>query len=122
MRASVYCAFVLAAGTLAAQHEYTPGDIEDGRRMFRAACALCHGPEGDQVQGIDLGRGKFKRASTDADLIQVIQKGVPGTAMHANPFDNIQTGYLVAYLRSMATTTPRASSMQGDAARGKTVF
>src|SRR5262245_25163574 len=111
MRTSVYCAFVLAAGTLAAQHEYTPGDIADGGKLFPAASAVSHGPEGDQVQGIDLGRGKFKRASTDADLIQVIQKGVPGTAMPANPFDNIQAGHLVAYLRSMATTTARSSSL-----------
>ena len=122
LRASAFCAFVLAAGTLAAQHEYTPGDIEDGGRLFRAACALCHGPDGEQVPGVDLGRGKFKSASTDADLIQVIQKGVPGTAMPANPFDRIQAGYIVAYLRSMAASAAGASSTRGDLARGKAVF
>ena len=121
MRAVWIPALILGTGTLFAQHEYTPGDIEDGARMFRASCALCHGPDGEMVPGVDLGRGKFKRASSDADLIQIIQKGVPGTAMPANSFDNIQAGYIVAYLRSMAATT-RATTANGDPARGKAVF
>ena len=47
--------FVCASITLEAQHSYTPADIAEGGRLFRANCVLCHGPEGDQVPGIDLG-------------------------------------------------------------------
>ena len=39
-----------------AQHE-TASDIEDGGRVFRQSCANCHGPDGNEIPGIDLGRG-----------------------------------------------------------------
>ncbi len=42
-----------------AQHE-TASDIEDGGRVFRQSCANCHGPDGNEIPGIDLGRGVFK--------------------------------------------------------------
>ena len=45
---------------IAAQHD-TAQDIDDGGRVFRNTCANCHGPDGDQVAGIDLGRGIFRR-------------------------------------------------------------
>jgi len=38
---------------LAAQHE-TAADLLDGERAFRNNCANCHGPDGDQIAGIDL--------------------------------------------------------------------
>ena len=41
------------SGVLLAQHE-TATDIEDGARVFQNTCANCHGPDGDQVAGIDL--------------------------------------------------------------------
>ena len=41
----------LATVTLFAQHEATSGDIADGQRLFRASCAICHGPEGNAVPG-----------------------------------------------------------------------
>ena len=46
--------------------------------MFRDTCANCHGPDGDEVAGIDLGRGVFRRAKTDQDLVQIIRNGIPG--------------------------------------------
>jgi putative heme-binding domain-containing protein len=118
----VICALISAAGTLLAQHEYTPGDVQDGQRLFGASCALCHGPEGDAVPGVDLGHGKFKRASSDDDLVRIIQKGIPGTAMPPNNFTDFQAGTIVAYLRSMAASVAVSASVPGDATRGKTIF
>ena len=54
--------------TVRAQHE-TAADIEDGGRVFRDTCANCHGPDGDGVAGIELGRNVFRRAKTDQYLI-----------------------------------------------------
>jgi putative heme-binding domain-containing protein len=116
------CALLSAAGTLLAQHEYTPGDVQDGQRLFGGSCALCHGPEGDAVPGVDLGHGKFKRASSDDDLVRIIQKGIPGTAMPPNNFNDFQAGTIVAYLRSMASSVAASASVPGDASRGKTIF
>ena len=111
---------VSATGGLAQQHE-TAADIEDGGRVFRSSCANCHGQDGDQVSGVDLGRGQFKRAQTDQDLIGIIQKGVPNTGMPATSFSNEQAARVVAYLRSVAASR-RGGAVTGDAARGKLVF
>jgi putative heme-binding domain-containing protein len=116
--------FVLAMGVSGvsngAQHE-TAQDIEDGGRAFRNTCANCHGPDGDQVSGIDLHRGIFRRAKTDQDLVDIIRTGIAGTSMPASSMSVAQAEQIVGYLRSMAATK-RSASASGDAARGKTVF
>src|SRR6516165_9574904 len=94
---------LLAGGSLLAQHS-TAQDIDDGGRVFRNTCANCHGPDGDEVAGIDLGRGVFRRASTDRDLIEIIRNGIPGTAMPATNFPEAQAAQVVAYLRSVAAS------------------
>jgi putative heme-binding domain-containing protein len=116
--------FILAVLCLAlpayAQHE-TASDIEDGGRVFRQSCANCHGPDGNEIPGIDLGRGQFKAAKTDEDLIRIIQKGVPGTPMPPTNMSEEQAKRVVAYLRSTAATK-RTSTAVGDAVRGKALF
>src|SRR5512145_3248267 len=77
-----------------AQHE-TASDIEDGGRVFRQSCANCHGPDGNEIPGIDLGRGVFKAAKTDEDLVAVIRKGVPGTPMPATNMSEEQAKKVV---------------------------
>jgi putative heme-binding domain-containing protein len=115
------CLFLCAAGALFAQHTYTPGDMEEGGKLFRANCVLCHGPEGDLVPGVDLGHGKFRRASTEEGLIRIIQNGIPGTAMPPNNLQDFQAGIILAYLRSVATAGHSASG-DGNAMRGKALF
>jgi cytochrome c oxidase cbb3-type subunit 3 len=109
------------AGALLAQHTFSQGDIEEGGKLFRANCVLCHGPEGDLVPGVDLAHGRFRRASTDEGLIRIIQNGVPGTAMPPNNIQDYQAQIIVAYLRSLATAG-HAVSGNGDPARGKALF
>jgi len=111
---------LLACGPLLAQHE-TAQDILDGGRAFRNTCANCHGPDGDEVAGIDLGRGVFRRAKNDQDLVQIIRAGVPGTAMPASDMPVAQAEQIVAYLRSVAATK-RSASAVGSFDRGKTLF
>ena len=116
------CTLLLAAGALLAQRGYTPGDVQDGQRLFLTNCEACHGPEGDAVPGVDLGHGKFRRASSDEDLMKIIQKGIQGTAMPPGNFTNFQASTIVAYLRDMAESAGRGSLPAGDAAQGKIVF
>lgn len=103
-----------------AQHA-TDADIEDGGRVFQNTCANCHGPDGDNVAGIDLGRGQFRRALTDQDLAQIIRNGIPGTPMPATNFTEEQAAKVVAYLRATAASK-RSASSAGDPSRGHLVF
>jgi putative heme-binding domain-containing protein len=109
-----------APRTAAAQHE-TAADLLDGERAYRNTCANCHGPDGDVIAGIDLGRGRFRRPMTDDDLVRIIRTGIPNTAMPASQMTVEQAQKLVAYLRSRATAA-RGSIATGDPARGKAGF
>jgi putative heme-binding domain-containing protein len=106
---------------LSAQHTYTPADIQEGGRLFRANCVLCHGPEGDQVQGIDLAHGRFRQAYSETALIKIIQNGIAGTGMPPNNLQDFQAEIVVAYLRSIATSG-RTATGDGDPGRGKAIF
>ena len=59
----------LAFAQAGADHQYTSQDIEAGARVYSSQCTLCHGPNGDTVNGVDLRRGRFKRAITDEDSL-----------------------------------------------------
>jgi putative heme-binding domain-containing protein len=108
------------AARTAAQHE-TAADLLDGERAFRNTCANCHGPDGDVIPGIDLGRGRFRRPMTDEDLVGIIRGGIPNTPMPGSPMTVEQAQKIVAYLRSVATSKA-ASVATGDAARGRAAF
>ena len=109
-----------AGASLLAQHN-TAADIEDGGRVFQNSCANCHGPDGNEVAGIDLGRGQFRRTMSDQDLIQIIRTGIPGTPMPGNNFPVEQAERVVAYLRSVAASK-RSDTAVGDASRGHALF
>ena len=121
---------VLAVAIAAAQeHSYTPADIENGARLYQSSCAGCHGPIGDMVPGIDLQRGQFRRATTDVEVIRIIQSGIPGTTMPPSSFSETQAGSIVAFLRSAATAgrggrggRGSAVATTGNAVSGKTLF
>src|SRR5579864_1493126 len=112
--------FVLAAGALLGQRSYTPADILEGQRLFRANCVLCHGPEGDQIPGIDLGHGKFRQTYSQDALVKIIQNGIPGTAMPPHNLEDYRAEIILAYLHSIATSG-RAVTGKGNPASGKAI-
>src|SRR2546426_2412301 len=104
----------LAAGATAlfAQHEYTSSEVEVGRQQYAANCIRCHGPDGDNVANADIGHGKFRRASTDDELVGLIRNGIPNTAMAAmNNISDPNAKAIVAYLRSMAATAAAVAAL-----------
>jgi len=114
-----------SAGALRGQqHNYTPGDIAEGGRLYRINCIGCHGPEGNLVGGIDLGRNRFRRVSSDDEIVDVIMNGVPGTGMPPNAIVRLRAYNVVAYLRSMNDTSGVKSiaAATGDAGRGRMLF
>ena len=123
----VLVALAGADGRLIAQdHGYTPADLENGARLYQSACSGCHGPAGGEIPGVELGRGQFRRGTSDSDLIAIIKTGIPGTAMPPHTFSDQEAAQIVAYLRNMTvvrtgigTTVLRGV---GDPARGQAIF
>jgi cytochrome c oxidase cbb3-type subunit III len=126
-RLNILIAIAMCGVTVTAQdHGYTPADIENGGRLFQSSCAGCHGQDGAGVAGIELARGQFRRATSDTDLIKIIQTGIPNTTMPPHNFTDAQAATVVAYLRNMATVrsgaAPTVLRGVGDAARGRALF
>jgi putative heme-binding domain-containing protein len=113
--------FLSATVVYAQGHGYTPADIENGGLLYTANCTACHGPDGDGVPSINLGSGKFRRGTTDDEIVKIILGGIPGTAMPPSNFSEGQAGTIVAYLRSLADS-PSKGMLAGNAARGQALF
>src|SRR5437879_8692686 len=60
---------------------YAPADIRYGAQIYAAQCSACHGVNGTQVGGVDLGGGGLRRASSDEDVRTVLDNGIRGMAM-----------------------------------------
>jgi putative heme-binding domain-containing protein len=110
----------LAAGSTGAQHA-TAYDVEDGARAYETACANCHGPDGNQIAGIDFGRGQFRSPLSDEDLVGIIRNGIPNKPMPATGMSEEQALRIVAYLRSMAAAGPSVAA-GADADHGRELF
>ncbi len=120
------CIFALASNPLLVARQVrtgTGGESEDGKRLFVANCAPCHGPDGNAIAGVDFGHGKFRRASSDRDVPEIIKSGIPGTAMPAfsNELSEVEIKRIAAYLHDLAGAA-QSTSAPGDAERGKTIF
>lgn len=108
--------------TLAAQDhpgQYSQQDVEAGARVYVAQCAQCHGPNGDQISGIDLRRGQFRRALSDEELAGIVTKGTGG-GMPPIPVQPPELTGVIAYIRAGFDRTAAAVRV-GDAARGRAV-
>ncbi len=121
MRTSIVFVFLLASSAVMAQHEYAATDLENGARQYTNNCVYCHGPEGDQIPGINLLQGKFRRTLSDNDIARIIREGIPGTGMPAQNMNEGTARTIVAYLRSSAAAPP-STITGGNPARGKTLF
>ena len=123
MRAIVgFCFLLVGTGALFAQKNYSPGDVDDGSRLFIANCVVCHGPEGESVPGVELDHGKFRHGTSDDDLIGIIRNGIPGTAMPPHAFTMFQARSVVAYMRYLAASPSRGPASNGDRVHGKALF
>lgn len=104
--------------------EYAPADVQRGTQLFSTRCTTCHGDAGNQVPGVSVLSGSFRRASSDEELSAIIKGGIPGTAMPQGNYAQAELTGLVAYLRSAATNRPSASASfaKGDATKGAALF
>jgi cytochrome c oxidase cbb3-type subunit 3 len=125
-RGSVFCALVLLLAAVepargqGIRGDYGAADVAYGLRLYTTHCTQCHGATGDQVGTVDLRSGKFKNASSDQQLMNLVTSGIPARGMPAFKFDSAELTGIVAYLRNM--NFDAASVPVGNADRGRAVF
>ena len=106
-----------------AQHagEYSQADIQHGATVYTSQCTNCHGPNGDQVSGVDLRSGRFRNAASDDDLRRIVTNGIAGTSMPGRRLDPPDMVGLIAYLRNMRDFKAGSVAL-GDPVRGQALF
>lgn len=107
-------AVLLTALTVAAQT-----DVAEGQRIFQRNCALCHGGDATGGRGPDLSRGFFRNATTDDQLVEIVQDGIEGTGMPWTGLSDRKASQVVAFIRSLSA---RAAPILGDPENGKALF
>ena len=102
-------------------HQYTSQAIQVGLRIYNRECALCHGPRGDLVSGINLRLGQFRNAQSDDDLRAVVIEGAAEGQMPAFNLNAEELSGVVAYMR--AGFDPEGVAVRiGDPVRGRALF
>jgi mono/diheme cytochrome c family protein len=89
-------------------------DVALGLNHFEAHCASCHGQSGkaDHEKGKTVGAAdltsKEMQSKSDAELMKMIQRGIPGTAMPAfgKTHKPTEVKQIIAFLRKLPTLTP----------------
>ena len=122
------CAFALLLGAAeqgraqaSGDHQYTSADIEAGSRVYTSECALCHGANGDEVDGVNLRLGRFRRSVSDDDLREVVTTGLSNARMPAFDLSANELDGIVAYIRAGFDPSGIAVKV-GDVARGQDLF
>lgn len=123
-RLSGWLLLMLLGGTVQAQesdHAYSSEAIQAGSRVYVQQCALCHGPQGETVDGINLRRGQFRTATSDDDLRRVISQGAAEGRMPAFSLRQEELDGVIAYIR--AGFDPEGVAVRiGDPLQGKALF
>ena len=102
-------------------HQYTAEAIQSGYTVYSQQCVLCHGRQGDTVDGIDLKNGSFRGVRSDSDLEAIILNGAAEGRMPAFDLLDSELNSLIAYIR--AGFDPDGASVSiGDPVRGKEIF
>ncbi len=110
-----------ASAQAVADHQYTSADIEAGSRLYANQCALCHGPNGDGINGVDLRRGVFRRSVSDDDLARVITTGIAAAGMPSFRFQPAELTSVLAFIR--AGFDPSGTAVKvGNPGRGQALF
>ena len=103
----------------AAAHASSPQDIDRGRQVYAANCAVCHGEQGDgrghaahhfRTAPRDFTSGRYKIRSTasgqlptNEDLRRGIVRGLPGTGMvPQDHLSEIDLDAVIAYIQSLS--------------------
>lgn len=99
--------------------------IEEGRGLFNSTCTACHGANGAAGEfgpGLAIPGRSYAR-TTDSQIFDAIQHGIPGTPMpaHQGKLTDDQIWKIAAYVRGLRGTAIDAPS-PGNVANGEAIF
>jgi cytochrome c oxidase cbb3-type subunit III len=122
--ATALCAFFLVfCPKLRAQQlqqSYRQIELDRGAALYSSNCQECHA-DGTAVPGVNFRTGQFPAGSSDADLMNAIRNGIPGTVMPPHDFSPGDVVAVLAYIRALAED--RSSPVKlGDPVKGKAIF
>jgi putative heme-binding domain-containing protein len=97
-------------------------DLAAGQKIFDAQCAWCHGANGTGGNGPNLQRPTLSHAEKDADLVQIVRNGIPGTEMpsFAIALTDRMAWQTAAYVKSLGRT--RGRTLPGNAKNGAALY
>jgi putative heme-binding domain-containing protein len=121
---------VLAAGSSATQTQPATArppraalssDATEGRRVFDAQCAWCHGNEGVGGMGPGL-HGTLTHAASLKAIVDIITDGIPGTDMPGFRVPLTERGIrqTAAYVQSLSRST--AAAARGNTQHGEALY
>ena len=90
----------------------TASYTKEGRLLFSASCAECHGKQAEGADSPALNAKEFLKTTTDAQMQLLIAGGVSGSDMPAWSLDyggtmtDEQVREIVTFLRSLEPTAP----------------
>jgi putative heme-binding domain-containing protein len=99
-----------------------PQVLEQGRSLFRLACALCHGIDARGSRGPDLTSGRWTHGGSDAEIYRTIKAGVPGTEMPpiGGNIQDEEIWMIVAFVRSVRADADLPAT--GNQEAGRKIF
>ena len=101
----------------------TPEEFEEGMRLYRIHCGVCHGMEGKTGRGARLARRTYRHGNSDAELFDLIEAGIPGTDMPGVWLEEEDIWKILLFARTFAEKAGEACEAgSGDPAAGKEVF
>lgn len=85
----------------------------DAAAVYKARCAMCHGPKGDsKLPGMSFTDGVWKHGTDLKSVSAVIKEGVPGTAMlpFKSKLNDAEVEALAKYVRAFDPKLKDAAS------------
>ena len=104
--------------------------VTQGRSLYEENCVMCHGPEGEGVDGPALNDSNLLAKTSNDTMFSVISSGVPNTEMpawnqqHGGPYTDQEIRQLVTFIREWEENAPdrEEMAMMGDAVNGLVIF
>ncbi|HEY3132026.1 MAG TPA: PQQ-dependent dehydrogenase, methanol/ethanol family, partial [Acidobacteriota bacterium] len=91
-----------------------------GGKIFATLCQSCHGNRGGGGRAPAMRNQNFKHGSTDGQLFDSIQNGIPGTEMPASGLKPNEIWQVITYIRQL--TGAYQERVPGDPATGRKVL